>query len=320
MPLNRIMTDEGVDITVVIVSHNTCELTCACVESVYAQSRNPQRMQVVLIDNKSDDGSAAALASRFPQLTLIASNENLGFAGANNLAFEHAKGEYFLLLNPDTVVLDYAIDKLLDFAKAHPEAHIFGGRTYFGDGTLNPASCWRKPSLWSVLCIACGLTALFPRSPLFNREAYGDWRRDSVQDVDIVSGCFLLMRQSLWRELGGFDPAFFMYGEEADLCWRALKLGKRCLINPDAQIIHYGGASEKVRADKMVRLFSAKAKLFKRHWRTVSASLGIFALDLWAASRLMAFSVLSRISNGREDSYRTWLNIWQRRKEWHVDF
>ena len=313
------MMDNSVDVTIVIVSHNTCELTCACVESVYAQSRDPQRMQVILIDNKSVDGSAAALASRFPQLTLISSAENLGFAGANNLGSERATGEYLLLLNPDTVVLDHAIDKLLDFAKAHPEAHIFGGRTYFGDGTLNPASCWRKPSLWSVLCIACGLTALFPRSRLFNREAYGNWKRDSVRDVDIVSGCFLLMRRDLWKELGGFDPAIFMYGEEADLCWRALKLGKRCLINPEAKIIHYGGASEKVRADKMVRLFSAKAKLFRRHWKTATAHLGIFALDLWAASRLAAFSVLSRIFKGRADSYQTWLNIWQRRKEWHVN-
>ncbi len=307
------------DLSIIIVSYNTRDITMACIRSVLGEALS-SNYELIVVDNYSSDGSAEAIAREFPQVILLQPGKNLGFAGANNLACEHAKGEYLLLLNPDTVVLDHAIDKLLAFAKAHREADIFGGRTYFGDKSLNPASCWRRPSLWSVFCIVGGLTALFPRSRLFNREAYGGWKRDSVREVDIVSGCFLMMRRALWNELQGFDPAFFMYGEEADLCWRALKRGKRCLINPEAKIIHYGGASEKVRADKMVRLFSAKAMLFKRHWKLLEARMGILGLDLWAASRVAAFALISRIRAGRRESFQTWLNIWQRRKEWHVDF
>src|SRR5690606_35725860 len=126
-----------------------------------------------------------------------------------------------------------------------------------------------------VFCVATGLSSLFRGSSLFNPEGYGGWKRDTVREVDIVSGCFFLIRRELWERLGGFDPAFFMYGEEADLCLRARKLGARPMVTPEATIVHYGGASERVRADKMVRLLQAKALLIRRHWGPVAARSGV---------------------------------------------
>jgi len=109
-----------------------------------------------------------------------------------------------------------------------------------------------------------------------------------------------------------------MYGEEADLCMRAAAKGQRCMITPDATIIHLGGASETVRADKMVKLFIAKALLYRRHWSPVAARLGIFSLDFWALSRKIAFGILSRFQSRRRASFETWKNIWSQRRRWHL--
>ena len=203
---------------------------------------------------------------------------------------------WLLLLNPDTVVLDGALDKLMAFRRAHPEAGIWGGRTVFADGSLNPASCWRRQTLWSLFCRASGLAAVFRRSDLFNPEAYGGWPRDTVREVDIVTGCLFLIARETWDRLGGFDPVFVMYGEEADLCLRARQIGLRPVITPDAVIIHYGGASEKVRADKLVRLLRAKAELVKRHFAPGTRAPGLALLAAWPASRLLALSVLSALT------------------------
>jgi GT2 family glycosyltransferase len=305
------------ELSILVVSYNTRAMTLACLGSVYEQTA-AALFEVIVVDNASSDGSAEAIAAAFPQVKLIASAENRGFAAANNLAATHAAGRWLLLLNPDTLVLDRAIERLHAFAEAHAEAKIFGGRTQFGDGTLNPASCWRKPSLWSVFCIASGLTALFPRSALLAPESFGAWDRRTVREVDIVSGCFFLLPRSLWMDLGGFDPLFFMYGEEADLCLRAGRTGVRCMVTPAATIVHYGGASEAVRADKMVKLFVAKAMLFRRHWRPAAAAAGVRLLDAWALSRLAAFAVLGVAQPRRRASYQTWRSIWSRRKEWHA--
>lgn len=311
-------TIEGIPVSLLLVSYNTRDITVACLRSVYDQTAGFLDFEVLIVDNASSDGSADAVAAAFPAATLVRSPENLGFAAANNLAAREASGEWLLLLNPDTVVLDHAIDKLLAFAQTHPEASIFGGRTLFADGSLNIKSCWRRPTPWSAFCIATGLTSMFPNSSLFAPESFGPWKRDSVRQVDIVSGCFLLIRRSLWNQLGGFDPAFFMYGEEADLCLRASKLGHKCLICPDATIIHYGGASEKVRADKMVRLFSAKALLFHRHWSPLASRFGIRMLDLWALTRTAAFGLLCLLQPRRRDAYDTWRNVFRRRHQWRI--
>ena len=304
------------DVSVLVVSYNTRELTLACLQSLLDQTKTAA-LDVIVVDNASEDGSAAAVAEAFPEVRLLRLQTNVGFAAANNVAAREARGEFLLLLNPDTVVLGGAVDKLLAFASGRPEAQIFGGRTVFPDGQLNAGSCWRRPTPWSVACIGLGLTSLFPNSRVFAPESYGPWQRDSVKEVDIVSGCFLLIRRAAWEELDGFDPRFFMYGEDADLCLRAKKLGYHCLITPDAEIVHYGGASEKVRADKMVRLLTAKAQLFRQHWRPWQVALGIKLLGLWAFTRMAAWRAITLVRRGaaRRESHDTWREIWRRRRE-----
>lgn len=308
---------DDLSLSIVVVSYNTGDLTLACLRSVYEETSR-HAFEVVVIDNASSDGSAARIAQEFPMARLIASDENHGFAQGNNIAVKKARGEWVLLLNPDTVVKRAAIDRLLSFALEHPEAAIFGGRTLYGDGELNPTSCWARPTLWSCFCAATGLTALFRDSKLFDPESMGDWRRDTVREVDIVTGCFFLLRKSDWDNLGGFDRRFFMYGEEADLCLRAAKKGLKCIICPHAEIIHYGGASEKVRADKMVRLFRARSQLYVTHWKPFQARLGILSLDCWVLVRLAAFSIIRIASGSHAEGLATWRKIWSQRMQWHI--
>jgi GT2 family glycosyltransferase len=170
-------------------------------------------------------------------------------------------------------------------------------------------------TIWNLFCRASGLATAFPSSGLLNTESYGGWRRDTEREVDIVSGCFLLICRDRWEKLGGFDPAFFMYGEEADLCLRAGKGGLRPRTSPNATIVHIGGASETVRADKVARLLAAKSKLIRRHWSPILRPVGLALLAAWPLSRSMAGRIMSGGAR-RSESTRAWSEVWARRREW----
>lgn len=302
-------------ISTLIISYNTREKTLACLESVCAWTRETD-CEVIVLDNASTDDSAEAVAERFPDVKLIASESNHGFARGNNIAAEQATGKYLLLLNPDTVVLDGAIDRLVAFAEADGGGNIYGGRTLFSDGSLNPTSCWRRPSLWSLLCVALGLNQVFPKSEVFNRDWMPSYGRDEVKEVDIISGCFLLIGRDNWERLGGFDERFFMYGEEFDLCLRAARLGMKCKVCPEATIIHHGGASERTRADKTVKLFQTKVLLMREHWSRPAAWLGVGLLRLWTWTRRVGGAVAGLWSQGAKQTGRTWREVGRRRREW----
>jgi GT2 family glycosyltransferase len=302
-------------LSILIVSYNTREITLACIESVYRETLDTT-FELIVVDNASADGSADAIAAAFPQVRLVRSAENLGFARANNLAAEAAAGRYLLLLNPDVVVLDRALDRLLAFAEARPGARIWGGRTLNADRSLNPASCWRRMSLWSVFCSTVGLS-LFSSSPIFAAESYGGWQRDSVREVDIVTGCFLLIQREFWRQLQGFDPAYFMYGEEADLCLRARRLGARPMITPEAAIIHYNSPKDAMRPDKHVGILRAKMTLIRKHWPPVIRSIGAALFLLGPLARKIGYSAAALMFGpGAESKAKTWSEVWNRRGQW----
>lgn len=300
--------------SVIVVSYNTRDLTRACLASVIDQTRVPHELLVV--DNASSDGSAEMIAQGFPAARLYRLGENIGFAPANNLAAADARGEFILLLNPDTVVLDGAIDRLVAFARQSPGAGIWGGRTVFEDGALNPTSCWGPQSPWSNLSRGLGLAAVFKGSRLFDPESLGRWRRDSVREVATVTGCFLLIRADLWRRLGGFDPRFTMYGEEVDLCIRARAVGARPSFTPDATIIHLGGRSEAVKSDQVVRQFVARARLMRKHFSPVGARVGLLGLDLWALGKAGRAALRARLGRGTRDQRDLWRDILSRRRQW----
>jgi GT2 family glycosyltransferase len=173
-------------------------------------------------------------------------------------------------------------------------------------------------TVWNLFCRAAGLTGLLSRYETFNGESYGRWPRHHMREVDIVSGCFFLIERELWEGLRGFDPVFFMYGEEADLCLRARAFSARPLVTPAATIIHYGGASETARASKMVRLLAAKATLIDRHFEPMLAPIGLALLAAWPLTRVVATTLLATLT-GSQPARRAateWREIWARRHEW----
>jgi N-acetylglucosaminyl-diphospho-decaprenol L-rhamnosyltransferase len=308
-------------LSILVVSYNTRRETLACLHSVFGATLACSR-EVIVVDNASSDGSCEAIHREFPDAQLIGLRRNVGFARANNIAARRAKGDMLLLLNPDTLITDEAIGNLLRFAARQRDAGIWGGRTVFPDGNLNPSSCWGFMSLPSVFCQAVGLAALFRNSGVFNREAYGGWARDDVREVDIVTGCFLLIRRQLWEDLGGFDERFFMYAEEADLCYRARALGYRPMFTPEASIVHIGGASEAVFAPKCIRLFSAKATFMNKHWPGWRSKLGVAILKLHVLSRRAGHFALGRLTGSPRHGNRAreWRNVWRAREQWEQGY
>lgn len=302
------------DVSIIIVSYNTKKLTLECIESIYKQILNID-FEIIVVDNASSDGSADAIEKKYSKINLIRSKENLGFARANNMAAEQSTGAYLLLLNSDTVVLEGAVQKLFSFAEVREDAGIFGGSTFFADGSRNPSSCWSKPTLWSISCIALGLTSLFRKTKLFNPESFIWWDWSESREVDIISGCFLLIRKNIWDKLSGFSPDFFMYGEDSDLCLRAWNSGSKCVVFPNAKIVHYGGASDNVHSGKMIKLFTGKNLLLHKH--NISKSVIPYLFDLWALSRIIAYSFFSLLNKSYKSKYVSWIEIYQSKSEWH---
>lgn len=298
------------DVSIIIINHNTRHMAVDCIRSVIEQTKAIS-YELIVLDSGSTDGSVEAIQSEFPHVSLIASPEDVGFATGNNIAAKQARGRKLLLLNPDTVILDHAIDRLHEFAEKTPECKIWGGRTLFADGSLN-VSCRPDITLLSLFCFASGLNALF------DLDTYGAWKVDTVRPVDVVVGCFFLIDHDLWRSLGGFDPIFFMFGEEADLCIRARKLGAQPIITPTATIIHYGGASYPNQAQQRVQMLAGRVTLMQRHWPLMFRLLGRYLYHLIPLTRLVLYGAAAAAT--RRASYREkaglWAEVWQTRNCW----
>jgi len=275
------------DVSIIIVSWNTKEILIDCLESIFEQTRDTE-FEVVVVDNCSSDGSVEMVASEFPQVRLIENSENKGFAAANNQGMTISRGRYVLLLNPDTIVLDGAIQKTVNYADQNSEAGVVGCRVIWPDGRRQN-SCFRFPTL---ALVAIGSTLFFRMAkslyhPLLNPDRYPYLDFNQEQNVDAVAGCFFLVRRKVIDQVGMFDEDFFMYGEEAEWCHRIAKEGWRIRYFPGAEIIHlYGASSSQVEDDTKVN--KRKGTLLFLH-----KTRGPFCA--WLANLIMAVGVLLRI-------------------------
>lgn len=296
------------DLSVIIVSFNTRDLLAACIESVYRATPD-LALEVVVIDNASADGSAEMVAKTFPTVHLIRSAENTGFGRAANLAVAQSRAPWIVLLNPDTEVHDHALERLVEFARAHPQAGLTGGRTLRPDGSLDPGSCWGDITLWSLTCFALGLSTALAHSSTFDPESLGRWDRSSIKTVDIVSGCLLAASRDTWDDLGGFDERFFMYAEDADLALRARALGFHPAITPDATITHELGAASGSGATSRAMVLTGKTTLLTKHWSPARARLGVALLVAGVGLRGLGALLLGRASS-------PWPEVWRQRGVW----
>lgn len=233
---------KAIDVSVLVVSWNTCEILQNCLQSIYDQTKNIS-FEVIVIDNCSSDGSAKMVRTVFPRATLIENNGNSGFAKANNQGMAIAKGKYVLLLNPDTVVLEGAIQKAFSYAEDHVGAAVVGCQVWLNEEEIQQ-TCFAFPSVWGILVMKLGLRRLFPRSRVFGWIDYGDWDRKKERVVDVVSGMFMLVRQTAIDQVGVMDEDYFIYAEETDWCCRFHRAGWQCLFTPIARIIHLDGGNK----------------------------------------------------------------------------
>lgn len=268
-------------------------------------------VEVIVVDNASADASADIVRKESPEAKIIISSANVGFGAACNLGARHARGEFLLFLNPDSEADPGAIDLAVNYLTKHPEVGIVGGRTRYPDGRLNPTCCFAEPTLWSAVCYATGIASVFRRSRLFNPEALGTWDRDSDRTVDVITGCFALLRTSLFHYLRGFDERFFMYSEDADLSRRIRDLGLLCVHLREARLIHYGGGSDNVRSAKLAKVFCARSQYYDKHWTSLDAKVGKLLIDAAVITRRVASAA------GPAHRRTTWRDIWKSRELWH---
>ena len=276
------MTDLGI----VIVSWNVRELLAACLESVYQEltaDRGPRAAELVVVDNASADGSADMVRERFPQVKLIVSDKNLGFAGGNNLGIRSLglgsptsilqpptsnlqPPTYILLLNPDTVVHGNALETMVRFMDATPQAGVCGARLIHGDRSFQH-SAFGFPGLWQIVLDMPGVHGRLLESRLNGRYSRTRYASEQPFEIDHPLGASFMVRSEAIRQVGLMDEGFHMYCEEIDWAWRIKSAGWRAFCVPHAEIVHYGGQStQQIKPEMIVALWTSRLRLYRKHY------------------------------------------------------
>lgn len=278
-------------LTIVIVNYNVKYFLEQCLHSVFKSGKQLE-MEVFVVDNQSVDGSVEMLNEKFPNVKLIANQENVGFSRANNQAIKQARGKYVLLLNPDTVVEDDTLPKVVSFMDAHPDAGGLGVKMLDGQGRFLPESKRGLPTPGVAFSKIFGLSALFPRSKTFGKYHLGYLDKDETHKVHVLSGAFMLLRKDVIEEIGALDEDFFMYGEDIDLSHRIIKAGYSNYYYPEARIIHYKGESTKKSSVNYVLVFYNAMIIFaQKHFSKNNAR--VFSLLINLAVYFRAFLALA---------------------------
>lgn len=251
------------DLSVIIVNYNVKEFLRGALKSVFRSLEvGGLSGEVIVVDNNSTDESVAMLRAEFPEVILFDSPTNLGFGKANNLALRHAKGDYLLLLNPDTIVGEDTLRKMVDFMRAHPETGMSGCKLLNADGSFQ-LSCRRGfPTPWASFTKLFGFSTFFPKSKLFSQYHLTYLPVDETYEVDALSGAFMLLSREAYERTGGFDEAYFMYGEDLDLCYRVKESGLSVYYVPVTATIHFKGESTKRSALNEVKVFYEAMHIF----------------------------------------------------------
>jgi hypothetical protein len=290
--------DDKPVLSVIIVSFNTCNLLRQCLQTLITEASDVS-YEIIVIDNASIDGSADMVAQEFPDVQLIRSQENLGFAAANNLGFAQARGHYVVLLNSDAFLKPQAITKALAYMQADPTIGVGGASLVGTDDTWQP-SARMFPSLINHFLTLSGLSAKYPQSRFFGRvdRTWADPNQAAI--VDWVPGAFSIMPFHVLDEVGYFDESFFLYYEEVDLCKRIQAKGYNIWYWPDVEVVHLGGESSKTMkalnisaAGKQISLWQMRSALlfYRKHYGALSAWLWMKIEHLWHSLRVFKNSL-----------------------------
>jgi GT2 family glycosyltransferase len=233
----------NVDISVIIVSFNTCNILRRCLQTLLKKASAVQ-FETIVVDNASQDDSADMVEREFPQVTLIRSPINLGFAAANNLAFQQATGEFIVLLNSDAFLTEEALSLSLQLMRDNPNIGIGGARLIGRDNSWQP-SARMFPNLLNHFLTLSGLAYKYPKSKFFGRFDRTWANPNLAAEVDWVPGAYSIIRHDVLKQVNYFDEKFFLYYEEVDLCRRIQQAGYAVWYFPDVVVVHIGGESSK---------------------------------------------------------------------------
>ncbi len=274
------------ELSIVIVNYNVKEFLTQCLDSIF-KSQTQYNYEVIVVDNSSKDSGRDEICSTFKHITWVDNIENVGFGRANNQGFSLAKGVYTLILNPDTVLQEDTIEKCVSYLIANPEVGGLGIKGLDGSGQFLPESKRALPTPLVALWKITGLSAIFPKSSVFARYHLGHLSPEENHEVDILVGCFMMVPTELLLSVGGFDPQYFMYGEDIDLSYELQKTGHKNIYFSDSQIIHYKGESTKRGSLNYVRMFYKAMVLFAKKQFTGS-SAAAYSLLIYSGIYLRA--------------------------------
>lgn len=279
------------DVSVVMVNYNTREMTLAAIEALKRSVRDPDfTMEIVLVDNASSDGSVEAIRERFPDVRLVPSEVNLGFGVGNNHGAAVARGKALFMLNSDTEAEPGAVETLFEYLNRDPKRGVAGAYLEYPDGTRQP-SILRFPTVWRIFCVFFWLDRIPHRffSGMFDLGA------DPAQEgeIEVAHGAAMMVRRNVFEEVGGFDPDFFMYFEECDLCRRIAERGYTVGYTPKSRIVHFEGASSRERPWWFFRVLRESRMIYARkHFGPLGRLAVVVIVHLGYGLRLVTFGLL----------------------------
>ena len=303
-PTSLRAASSDIAVSVVIVSWNTRDLLRDCLHSINQQTR--LRHEIVVVDNASSDGSAEMVEREFPDVVLLINRDNRGFSAANNQGISVASGSYVLLLNPDTVILDGAIDEMVRWLGDHPSVGCAGCQILETETEIQ-RTCFSDPGPFNLLLMETALHRVLHNWPIFSRPTYGQWDRRTERDVDVVHGMFMLVSRHVIENVGLLDEDFFLYSEEADWCRRIRKAGYRCAFTPVARVLHRDGGGNSTYQSKtrmFVQFQKSRLLYVQKYYGVAGRTAARLILFCSMFARWMLFGAMSCITGDVESRTR----------------
>lgn len=292
-----------IDVSVIVVNYNTGEYLANCLGSL--ATPGPE-VEVIVVDNRSVDGSLEAARRAFPRHEYIRLGSNVGFGAANNVALSRATGRYVLFLNPDTLVMSGAVERLVAFLDRTPDAGGCGGKLLNRDGSVQHDYRYRygHTTLWVNILANCGLLGLLERAGVVHNDLAGSRYYEDIRQVRALHGAFFMVRRTVAVELGGFDERFFMYGESEDFTHRFRKAGWGTYYVPDARVVHFGQVSTRqVPVEMMVASVKSGVLYHTKHGGWFAACVYRLGMLLKYCLRTVRLAVTGDTEAGKLDSH-----------------
>lgn len=247
-----------IDLSVIILSYNTKELLKQCLESIIHNTKYEIQIEIIVVDNGSNDGSQEMVKKEFSKVILIENKENLGYAKGNNVGLKYARGNYILFLNSDTEVFEGALEKALEFMQQNKEVGALSPKTLLASGKMDP-DCHRGfPTPWASITYFFGLEKLFPKSNFFGQYHKFYLDLDKNHEIDAGAGAFMIIPREIIDKVGIWDESYFFYGEDLDFFYRIKKAGYKVMFYAPPLLKHYKGASSGLRSES--RLIAKNSK------------------------------------------------------------